>query len=122
MTWFWIASAGALGAVLRYALGELLAALAGATPPLGAFAANVLGCFLFGLVTGLIPAENAGPLRVALLVGFLGSFTTFSTYVGDVVQLVQAGRLAAAAGWVAAHNGLGLLALLAGAGAAGLTR
>ena len=63
MAWFWIALDGAFGAVARYALAELLAALAGTTTPLGAFAANVLGCALFGVVVELTAAGQAFLVR-----------------------------------------------------------
>ncbi|MEZ5963447.1 MAG: CrcB family protein [Planctomycetota bacterium] len=113
----WIALAGAFGALARWALALGLQAVFGMGAPQGAFAANVLGCAAFGLVmqlanTGIIAPQT----KLALLVGFLGAFTTFSTYVADVVALARDGQLVAAGVWVLAHNGLGVLAFLLGAG------
>jgi CrcB protein len=62
--------------------------------PFGTFSVNLLGCFLIGLLAGL--AEYRGlftpELRALLLVGFLGGFTTFSTFGFESVQLIRDGE------------------------------
>jgi CrcB protein len=91
-----VALCGALGALCRWGLGLAVGKL-GAFPA-GTLAANLLGCLLLGLLTGLgaerelVPA----PLRLPLATGFLGSFTTFSTFSVETVQLAQRGHSALA--------------------------
>jgi CrcB protein len=112
---FWIAGAGALGAVARWWLGDLVQRALQPQIPCSALLVNVLGCLLFGFVVRLAGGETLSPqVRTVILVGFLGAFTTFSSYVADVVACADQGRLIAAAGLVLAHNGLGLLAFLLG--------
>lgn len=111
----WLAAAGAAGALARFFLCQAFQTVLDAAAPAGPLAANVVGCALFGLVLELAAGGVIGPqVKLVLLVGFLGSFTTFSTYAADVLALVQADRLAAACGWLFAHNALGFAALLAG--------
>jgi len=83
-----VALGGAVGAVARYGVG--LAALRwGGAAPWGTWAANAVGCLLIGLALPLVRGDEA---RLALLVGGLGAFTTFSTYSADTVLLWEAGR------------------------------
>lgn len=105
-----VALGGALGAVARY--GVALAGLrwGGAGVPWGTWTANALGCLLIGLAIPLVKHDDA---RLAGVVGFLGAFTTFSTYSADTVLLWETGRrglaIANAAGSVVV--GLGFVAL-----------
>ncbi len=80
-----IAFAGALGTLARYGLGGLVQRISGSHLPWGTLFVNVLGCFLFGLVWTLadermLISEEA---RLVLLGGFMGAFTTFSTFIFD---------------------------------------
>lgn len=86
-----IALTGALGASARYWLSGAVCSLMGRDFPWGTAVVNVLGCFLFGLVWVLAEERNIIPahLRIIILVGFMGSFTTFSTYVFESNALVQ---------------------------------
>jgi CrcB protein len=110
-----IAVGGAAGAVARYGVGLLAVRAWGAGLPLGTWAVNLLGSFLIGLAVPVLVAEGraAESARLALVVGFLGSFTTFSTFSLDTLALVESGRpgwaLANAAGSVVL--GLGCAAL-----------
>ncbi len=105
-----VALGGAVGAVMRYGVGLLALRVAGPGVPWGTWAANALGCLLIGLALPLVKGDDA---RLAVLVGVLGSFTTFSTYSADTVVLWEAGRrglaVANAAGSVAV--GLAFVAL-----------
>lgn len=95
MRWLLVALGGALGAMARYGVG--LAALRwGHALPLATWVANALGCLLIGLAIPLVRGDAA---RLAVLVGVLGSFTTFSTYSADTVLLWEAGR----PGWAVAN-------------------
>lgn len=104
MTALLVAGAGALGVLARYGVG-LVAAGAGAT-----LAINVAGSFLLGL---LIASGTSEQTRAALGVGFLGGFTTYSTFALQAWSKVEDGATAGAALLVVASVVLGV-------GAAGL--
>ena len=116
----WIALAGALGSLSRYGLQGLVQRQAASLFPWGTLAVNALGCFLFGLVWAL--AEEKGVLgaqaRTILLIGFMGAFTTFSSFAYETVQLVRDAQWMLAAANVAAQNVLGFAALVLGIAAA----
>jgi CrcB protein len=86
-----LALAGALGALARYGVSGAAHALVGRGFPWGTLAANTLGCLLFGVA--FVWADERmllrGDLRVAVLVGFLGAFTTFSSFVFETDQLLR---------------------------------
>ena len=84
---------GALGAVSRYGVSQLMASTFGRSFPYGTITVNVLGSFLMGYLTiYLMNKVNVDPmLRMVLLVGFLGAFTTFSTFSMDTLNLIQSG-------------------------------
>jgi len=95
-----IAAGGAMGAVFRWWIAGAVQRLAGSAFPWGTLAVNVLGSFLLGfLFVWLIERSSVGELaRLAITVGFLGAFTTFSTFSVETVRLIQEGALALAAG------------------------
>jgi CrcB protein len=101
---------GALGALSRYAASALSARLLGAGFPWGTLVVNVVGCFLIGIASGLMERSafprNLWPLAVT---GFLGGFTTFSTFSIDSVLLFRDGATTKAI-MNMALNGLGGLA------------
>jgi len=112
----WIALGGGCGAVARYALAGWSQRLSAGAFPVGTLAVNVLGC----LVIGLLGAFFAGPqlvreeYRTALLVGFVGAFTTFSTFGWETLTLANAGEFRLALANVVLSNGFGLLAVWLG--------
>ena len=112
----WLALGGALGTLARAGLSAAVQRAAGASFPWGTLTVNVLGCLLFGWVWAWTEARAQLPaeLRLVVLTGFMGAFTTFSTYVFDTGQMLGAGRWAAAAGHLALQNGIGLLCLFVG--------
>lgn len=89
-----IAVGGAVGALLRYALRELLPPLADGRIPLATIAANVAGAFLLGLLSGVMLQRAAIPaeLRLGVTVGLLGAFTTFSAFSLETVDLLRGGN------------------------------
>lgn len=101
-----IAVAGAAGTLARYGLDGLLSRR-GSAFPWGTFAVNVSGSFLLGLLFTVLAARvDVAPwLRSALLVGFLGAYTTFSTLSLDTIRLVEGGS-----SWLAVANSLGSVA------------
>lgn len=114
----WLAIAGAIGTLCRYGLSSLVQRLAPAPFPWGTLTVNALGCFLFGVVWTLAEIRLAidGNVRAILLVGFMGAFTTFSTYAFETSALLRAADWAAATGNVLGHNLLGVLLFFLGAG------
>ncbi len=107
-----LAVAGACGSLLRYGLGGLVQRFHAGTFPWGTLAVNVLGCLLFGLAWSLLEwrLSLSPEARTVVLIGFLGAFTTFSTFV------FESDRLLGDAQWVLATlNVVGSLALGLGA-------
>ncbi len=111
---FFLGCAGALGALSRYGLAGLVQRLAWGGFPLGTFVVNILGCFLFGFVWGLLEYRLGAQFRTVVLTGFMGSFTTFSTYAFESVTLMQHGQWLSALLNLAGQVVLGLALLLAG--------
>jgi CrcB protein len=93
MTWVAIAVGGALGSVARHAVNHLVHnQLLSTRFPLGIAIVNVSGCFMIGLLAGLLAAERITlPLhwREFVFVGLLGGFTTFSTFGLDTFVLTR---------------------------------
>jgi CrcB protein len=89
---------GALGAAMRYLVSNGFYSLLGRDFPYGTLAVNVIGSFLMGVLTVLlIDRGEIDPLvKLAILVGFLGSFTTFSTFSMDTLVLINDGALSRA--------------------------
>jgi len=94
-----VAIGGAAGAVMRWLMAGAVQRWTGTAFPWGTFAVNALGSFLLGfLFVWLIERSTAGELaRLALTVGMLGAFTTFSTYSLESIRLLQEGALGMAA-------------------------
>ena len=109
-----IAAGGALGAPARYAIGEALHASPG-TFPWATFLINVTGCLAIGFLAIVLTSRATHPLlRPFLVTGFLGAYTTFSTFAVDVDVLGKDGHVAIAAAYVVASISVGLLAVAAG--------
>jgi fluoride exporter len=110
-------SLGAIaGALSRYYLTGWCTSQWGTTWPYGTFIINLSGCFLMGLVATAAPGPTLiyPELRLLLTTGFLGAYTTFSTYGLDTVTLAQNQRPAAALGYWAGSAVLGALAVVLG--------
>jgi len=128
ITWIacsWIALGGATGSVLRWLLSTAVQARATTTFPFGTLAVNVLGCALIGALASWL-ASAAPPreeLRLFLVVGILGGFTTMSAFAWETVSLVDAGQTGRAVLYLLVSNALcvgaafgGLLAVRAARG------
>jgi len=110
-----IAIGGAVGAVSRYSLAHLAINLFGKGFPFGTLIANFVGSLLMGLLFGLVESGSLWPhARIALGVGFLGAFTTFSTFSLDTVLLIQQGDWQKAALNMLLNVGLSISAVFLG--------
>ncbi len=107
-----------LGALARWGLGLWLNPLgaAASSVPLGTLAANLIGGYLVGLLVALFQAlPELDPVwRLALITGFLGALTTFSTFSAEVVAMLQQARYALALGTASLHLLGSLLLTIAG--------
>lgn len=103
-TLIFIACGGALGAVLRYLATGYVASIAGKGFPYGTLFVNVTGSLLIGFLSVyMLDRLNLGhEWRVAVMVGILGSFTTFSTFSFETLNLLEQGDVAAAMANIAA--------------------
>ncbi|MCK5727218.1 MAG: fluoride efflux transporter CrcB [Thiotrichaceae bacterium] len=89
---------GALGAISRFALSNLVSTTLGRDFPYGTLTVNLIGSFLIGLLT-IFFAQKSGldpSIRLGVLVGFLGALTTFSTFSLETLSLLEQGSLVAA--------------------------
>ncbi len=115
-----LAGAGGLGAVSRYGLSLAIHRWVPGDGPASSMWAtlgvNLLGCLLFGLVWSFTESRMAVPshTRLVVLVGFLGSFTTFSTFAFETGSLIRASQWWSVAVNLAAHNLLGIAASMIG--------
>ena len=111
-----IGLAGLVGTLCRYWLSGVLARRYGETFPAGTLAVNVAGCFLIGFLFYMFQERYVvgQTARTVVLVGFLGGFTTFSSYGLQTFTLLRDGEFAYAAANVFASNLLGLLMVWGG--------
>jgi CrcB protein len=115
MRWVYLVLFGALGTVTRAEVSALVQRAAGPAFPWGTVAVNLVGSFLFGLVwEAAATSPHAADVRLAALTGFMGAFTTFSTFMFDTAGLVESSRFGAAAGNLLLQNGVGLACIWAG--------
>jgi len=99
---------GGLGALARYVVGTAIAErVGGRIPFLGTMVINITGSFLIGLLMTLLTQRLANPnWRLLLVVGFLGGYTTFSSFEYETLQAVQTGAM-----WMGLLNVVGSVAL-----------
>ncbi|AIC27483.1 MULTISPECIES: fluoride efflux transporter CrcB [Rhizobium] len=111
-----VAVGGAIGSVLRYYVGRWALKLMGPAFPWGTLAVNVVGCFVIGVFAELIARKfNASTeLRLLLITGFLGGFTTFSAFSLDAISLFEGGEAVAGGIYIVASVGLSMAAVIAG--------
>lgn len=108
---------GFLGAISRYLSVRFVTNIAGVKNfPLGTMTVNILGCFLLGLGLGLATEKQilSPEARLLLFTGFLGSFTTYSTFGAESFGLFKSGSFAGASVNIVLHVIIGLAAVWAG--------
>lgn len=111
-----LAAAGALGTLARYGLGGVVQRWLGPAFPWGTFVINALGCFAFGVVWAAAGQRLiSGELRTVVLIGFMGAFTTFSTFAFESSRMLADREWAMAMGNILLHNVGGVILFFAGA-------
>ncbi len=112
-----IALAGAFGTLARYGLGGVVQRVSPETHlPVGTLVVNVVGCFLFGVVWSLAHERLLidSEARLVILVGFMGAFTTFSTFIYETGSFLNDARWLMATVNILIQTLIGLLSLFGG--------
>jgi len=107
MKYLLILAGGGAGSLARYAAATAVYNRFGTRYPIGTVAVNVTGCFLIGLVMTLLTERETHPYwRFALVIGFLGGYTTFSSFEWETWVAVRAGGF-----WIGLANVVGSVSL-----------
>ena len=116
MEYLLVGVGGFLGANARYILGALIAERLGTTFPYGTLIVNLTGSLAIGIILVLLTEHLAADpaWRLLLVVGFLGGYTTFSSYTFEALLLAEAGQWGRALWYVLGSNVLGLVAAFVG--------
>ena len=111
-----VALGGALGASARYGLDRVIEARSDSVFPWATFTINLSGCFLIGLVSATLIDRHHLPawMRIGLVMGVIGGYTTFSTYAQEALDLVDARDVAEAVAYVGGSVVLGIVAVYLG--------
>jgi CrcB protein len=107
----WVGLGGAAGSMLRFSFQKWF----NTSLPYGTFAVNLCGCFLIGILWGLLNRHQlSDTARVLLISGFCGGFTTFSAFTQESLQLLQDKQINLFFGYLVLSVAGGLLATFAG--------
>ena len=111
-----VALGGALGASARYLLDRLIEGRSESVFPWATFLINLSGCFLIGLISATLIDRHHLPawVRVGLVMGVIGGYTTFSTFAQEGLDLVDARDLLAAVAYIGGSVVLGIVAVYLG--------
>jgi fluoride exporter len=111
----WVAIAGALGALSRWGVHGLVQSRAASRFPFGTVVVNVTGSFVLGLLVGLATYQGLDPdVRTVVGTGFIGAYTTFSSFSYDTFGLIEVGETRAALLNALGSVAVGLLVATAG--------
>jgi CrcB protein len=118
MTVFLVALGGAIGATARYLIAVRLYSQLGIDFPWGTLGVNVLGCFLLGVVVGLVEERGAfsPETRSFLAIGLLGGFTTYSAFTYETWQYLREGDVLLAVAYLFLSLVVGFAAFVVGRG------
>ena len=114
-----VGSGGFMGAVMRYGLSGLVhRKIPLSTFPYGTLLVNLLGCFVIGVLIGLLESRQMfGPgFRRFMLIGLIGGFTTYSTFGYETFALIRGAEFLRAVANVGLHVVLGVALVFAGYG------
>jgi CrcB protein len=112
-----VVAGGALGALPRFGVDTFVERRSESVFPWATFLINTSGCLAVGFIIAAFVDRQRGPdwLRAALVIGFCGGYTTFSTFAQESLGLVEEGNNAIAVVTITANVMVGLLAVLVGA-------
>ena len=115
-TILFIGTGGFLGTVARFLISKFSQQMFQTTFPLGTMIVNLTGCFLLGVIYGLMERGEvfSSDVRLFLTVGFCGGFTTFSTFAFENANMLRDGNLTQVAFYTGISVLLGIAALIAG--------
>ena len=114
---FIVGMGGFMGAVLRYLVSGYVQNITQSIAfPYGTLVVNISGCFLIGMLYHLVESQTGitADMRLLLMVGLVGSFTTYSTFSSETMNLLQDQRLFPALTNIGAHLIFGLFAVMLG--------
>ena len=116
MIYLLIAAGGAAGAVSRYVVDDTLTRWLGGAFPVGTLVVNLSGSFLLGILFALVIERSSLPsdIRAPVMIGFIGAYTTFSTWMLESARLMEDGAWLLAAANLGGSVLLGLMAVFAG--------
>lgn len=105
-----------LGGSSRYAISQAMKVLFGPSTPLGTLTVNIVGCFLIGLLSAWDTQSRwlTPSMRLVLVTGFCGGFTTFSTFTNESLLMLRTGQLLPLALYAGGSLVLGLCAAALG--------
>ena len=111
-----VAAGGALGSVGRYLVGVFAIRVFGPNFPWGTFIVNIVGSLVIGFMAEAVARalNQSAEMRMLIVTGFLGGFTTFSSFSLDTMYLIERGEVMTAILYIAASVGLALIAVTAG--------
>lgn len=110
MDLFWVGIGGFVGANVRYVMTRAIQDRIVTTFPVGTFTINVLGSIAIGVLVTLL-ADRYAPshaLRLLIVTGFLGGYTTFSSFSFEAIMLADRGQMGRALVYILGSNGLAL--------------
>jgi CrcB protein len=109
MKYVYVLTGSAAGGLARYLLSRWISCLSSGSFPIGTLAVNLGGCFIIGLLTGLFEYKIVSPhMRLLIFTGFLGGFTTFSTFGLETFTLLKDTEIRIAVTNVLLSNMLGI--------------
>ncbi|MET3599855.1 fluoride efflux transporter CrcB [Martelella mangrovi] len=110
------AAGGAIGSVGRYLVGVYAVRWFGPNFPWGTFIVNIVGSLLIGLLVEAVARalNQSADMRIFIVTGFLGGFTTFSSFSLDAMNMIERGDVVPAVAYIAASLVLALIAVFAG--------